>query len=112
MTGQEILFLLAMLILVFISMLVVPGWMVKRNISKVIEIFEITGAIGIENAVTLEELGLVPKTQLQRMFRLRDWKPKALDLLVQANVVLMTEDGKLYITEESLENNPWLKQKK
>jgi len=110
--GREILLFLALGILMLIALLVVPGWMIKRNMSKVIQILQLEGAIGIQNAKTLEELGLVPKTMIQNMFGRRDWKPKALDLLIQTNVVLITEDGKLYITKESLASATWLKQKK
>ncbi len=86
--------------------------MIKRNTREVVRIFQKENAIGIQNARTIEELGLKPKSMLQRMLSGQDWKPKALNLLIQTNVVLMTEDGKLYITEGSLASATWLKLKK
>ena len=109
---KDIMFILAMLVLALLAWLLIPAWMVKRNIPKVVDIFQKNNAIGIQNAKTIEELGLKPKSILELMFRVRDWKPKALDLLIQTNVVLMTEDGKLYITEGSLASATWLKPKK
>lgn len=39
---------------------------------------------------------------LERMMRRRDYKPQALDALMQIGVVKVTEDGKLYLSEEKL----------
>jgi hypothetical protein len=39
---------------------------------------------------------------LERMMRRRDYKPQALDALMQMGVVKVTEDGKLYLSEEKL----------
>lgn len=103
MTGTDILFVIALGILALLAWFFVPAWMIKRNIPKVIGIFREKHAIGIQNAKTVEELGLKQKAILERMLSRRDWKPKALDLLIQTQIVLITEDGKLYITEESLD---------
>ena len=84
--------------------------MIKRNTRKVISIFQQKNAVGIKNAKTADELGLTPKPFFQRMTSTRDYKPKALELLVQASVVCLTEDGKLYITDQSLAKATWLKQ--
>jgi hypothetical protein len=36
------------------------------------------------------------------MFRLRDFKPYALDALVKAEIIKGTEDGRLYLAEDKL----------
>ena len=106
-----ILVILAAAVLLFVVWLLIPRWMIKRNVSKVVRIFQTEGAIGVQNAKTIEELGLRPKSMLQGMFSRRDWKPSALYFLIQTDVVLQTEDGKFYITEESLASATWLKLK-
>jgi hypothetical protein len=72
----------------------------KRAIAKVREIFYRHGAIGVENAKTVVELGLTPPSFLERLTKPRDYKPQALQYLKQAGEVLMTGDGKLYMAEE------------
>ncbi len=109
MAARDILFVIAMMILALLIWLVVPSWMIRRNMPKVINIFRKKNAVGIRNAKTIEELGLQPKSLLQRLAGPRDYKPRALDFLVQAKVVLMTEDHKFYITEETIANARWLK---
>jgi len=39
---------------------------------------------------------------LEGMFRPRDYKPHALTTLIRAEIIQMTEDGKLYLLEEKL----------
>jgi hypothetical protein len=72
----------------------------KRAIAKVREIFYRHGAIGVENAKTMVELGLTPPNLLERLTRPRDYKPQALQYLKQTGEVLMTGDGKLCMVEE------------
>jgi len=43
----------------------------------------------------------------QRMWKPRDYKPRALQLLLNANIVQMTPDGKLYLAEENLAATKW-----
>ena len=83
-------------------MIFVPRWFMTRALSKVIKIFRQYNAINEKNALTIEELGLRPPTFTQRLSRMRDYKPRALDLLRRADIVQMTEDGKLYLSEDKL----------
>lgn len=113
MTTQDVLFILAAGILLLLAFLWIPQWMIKRNARKVIRIFRENNAIGIQNAKTMEELGIRQHSMLKtfqprELFGRRDWKTAALDFLIQSNVVMVTEEGKLYITETSLADAPWL----
>lgn len=117
MTVRDVMIILAFGILTLIAFFWIPQWMIKRNARKVIRIFREKNAIGIQNAKTIEELGIerhpmMKKVQQGKIFSRRDWKPAALDLLIQSNVVMITEEGKLYITEASLADATWLDSKK
>lgn len=101
-------FFIIILIAVFIlALLVLPQFFVMRSIPKVIRIFRQNNAVGTKNAKTIDELGLKPLTMFDRMLRLRDYKPRALQLLMSTNIVQTTEDGKLYLDEESLAMTRW-----
>ena len=92
-----------LLILLFLVLLVgIPILMTRRAVSQVVRIFRRVEADSAENAKTIEELGLQPPTLAQRMLRFRDYKPRVLDSLVQAEVVRTTEDGRLYLSEQKL----------
>jgi hypothetical protein len=81
-------------------LILVPQLLVKRAIKQVIAIFRNKGATSPETARVLEELGLARKG----MFHLgrRDYKPIALDSMVQTGIVIGTELGKYYLSEEKL----------
>ena len=104
---SDVLFIVLMVILFIVVMLVVPQWMLTRNVPKVIRIFRQQNAVGEKNAKTIEELGLLPKSMFQRMFNRRDYKPQALQFLLRTTVVEMTEEGKVYLNEETLMQTKW-----
>ena len=89
-------------IVLLLAMFVIPPWRLKRNVPKVIRIFRESNAIGIRNAKTADELGLAPQGMLTQMFRGRDYKQYALTALMRAEIIQMTEDGELYLSEENL----------
>jgi len=95
-------FLIALVVIALVVMIFVPRWFMKRAFPKVIRIFREHNAINEKNAKTVVELGLTPPTFIQRLSRFRDYKPQALDLLKRADIVQVTEDGKLYLSEDRL----------
>lgn len=104
---NDVLFIVLMVLLFIVVVLVVPQWMLTRNVPKVIRIFRQQNAVGEKNAKTIEELGLLPKSMFQRMFNRRDYKPQALQFLIRTTVVDMTEEGKVYLNEETLIQTKW-----
>jgi hypothetical protein len=104
---NDVLFIVLMVLLFIVVIIVVPQWMLTRNVPKVIRIFRRQNAVGEKNAKTIEELGLLPKSMFQRMFNRRDYKPQALQFLLRTTVVEMTEEGKVYLNEETLMQTKW-----
>ncbi len=101
-------FMVIVLVIVFILVaLVLPQFLVMRSAPKVIRIFRQNNAVGAKNAKPIEELGLKQRSMIENVLRRRDYKPRALQLLISANIVQMTEDGKLYLDEESLSMTRW-----
>jgi hypothetical protein len=92
-----------LIIVLLLAMFVVPQMMIRRAIKQVIRIFRKNNALGSRNAMSAEELGLQQKGMFERMMRPRDYKPRALQFLMQHEIVQMTEDGKLYLLEDKLD---------
>ena len=88
--------------LLALGLFVLPRWRLRRAISQVIRVFQQHNAIGVKNARTIDELGLRPRTLMEGMLRGRDYKPHALRALITAEIIQMTEDGRLYLSEEKL----------
>ena len=99
---NETLILVALVIAGIIIVIFVPRFLLKRAITRVIQIFRDHNATSGKNAKTTAELGLNPLSWSERMFRLRDYKPQALDLLRRADIVQETEGGRLYLSEDKL----------
>ena len=86
----------------FIILLVVPTAMNRRAVLQVITIFKKHQALDAERAKTIEELGLSP--QGFRLRVMRDYKPRAVDMLIKAKIIEVTEDRKLYLLEKNIVN--------
>jgi hypothetical protein len=99
--------IIILIILFLLAIFVLPQFMIARSVPKVIKIFRNGDAVGIKNAKTVEYLGLQQKGMMERMMRTRDYKPRALQFLMQIGVVQMTEEGKVYLVEEMLTNTRW-----
>jgi hypothetical protein len=96
-------------ILIFVILialiLIIPVIRVRSAMKVVIKIFQDYDATNIKNARTSDELKLNPKKLVERLFTLRDYKPDALKLLMESGVVKTTEEGKLYLSEATLNNS-------
>jgi len=94
-------------VLFFIALLaigiVVSRWRMKRAMRQVVLAFREQGATGSRTAKTPDELGLGSKGGMMTgMFKGRDYKQQALGMLIKADIVLVTEEGKLHLSEDKL----------
>ena len=89
-----------------VVMFYVPRLLVKRAVRKVVAQFRERGAISPETATTLAELGLVQDSFYNRVFRLRNYRPYAVRMLGQAELLRATEEGTVYFSEEAFEHSP------
>ncbi len=97
---------IVVVVLFFIVLLVVGAfisrWRIKKAMRQVVRAFREENTTNSRSARTIGELGLSPKGRMAGMFKGRDYKPHALSMLIKADIVLTTEDGKLYLSEDKL----------
>ncbi len=103
----DILFWVGLGLVFIIVVFFLPQWILVRTIPKVIRVFRKFNAVSPETAREIEEMGLKPKPMLERMFRRRDHKPRALQFMLRVGLVDMTEEGKVYLDEEKLSQTRW-----
>jgi hypothetical protein len=71
-------------------------------VNQVVAIFERNNALDVGSAKTIDELGLTPPTFVDRMMRMRDFKPYALQILVKDKVICQTYSGRFYLSQDKL----------
>lgn len=98
----NVLIILCMIVLCIAALVVIPTLMTKRAMRQVIRILKRCGATNSEGARGIVELGLNPPSFRERIMKIRDYKPKALDFLLSMNIVLYSEDGRIYLSEKNL----------
>jgi len=95
-------FIIVIVVIAVLGLFVIPRILVKRAVNQVISILRQHNATSAKTAKTVDELKLAPRSFFEGMLKVRDYKPFALDMLQKANIVRLTEDGKLYLSEETL----------
>jgi len=108
---NDVLFIILLIVIAGLAVLLIPQWRLKRAIPQVIRIFRDHNAVDIKNAKTGDELGLRPRTMVQQILTGRDYKLDALRVLTEADIIQMTEDGRLYLSEEKLADSKLYKSK-
>ena len=104
---SDALVIVVLAVILILGVMVLPQLMVRRAIPAVIRIFRQHSAVGVSSARAIHELGLAPPGMVERMWRMRDYKPRALQLLISAKIIERTEDGRLYLSEERLAATKW-----
>lgn len=102
--GTLLVFLIIVLLILIAYLL--SRYLLKRAVRQVIRTFRAQGAINPSSAATLDQLGLTPRKFLENMFKTRDYKPYAVQLLVEADIVRPTPDGRFFLSESELRKSP------
>jgi len=100
--NPTVLLILLIIILAILGFFVLPQIRIRRAIKQVVAIFERNSALDVRSAKTIDELRLRPRTFLQGIGRIRDFKPYALQILMDAEVVCQTDGGRLYLLQDKL----------
>src|SRR5437763_1613893 len=96
--------LVLILVLLVVAALYVSRFLGMRAVRVVVSVFRKQGAIDPKSAKSLDELGLAPRGLVGGMFKGRDYRPQALRLLGQAEIIRAAEGGRVYLSESALEN--------
>lgn len=102
MSPQAILFIMIISLAYLLVLFTLPALFIKRAMAQVIGIFRSHAATEARNAKTIDELGLRPESFINRIGKLRDYKPMALDILMSAEVIVQVFDGRVYLSEKGL----------
>jgi len=94
-------------VLVIVIVFVLPQVFLRMAISSVIRTFRENRALSPESARSLDELGLRPKSMLKAVFSGMQYRGTALMVLRNAQIIELTEDRKLYLSEENLSRSKY-----
>jgi hypothetical protein len=99
-TSAIVIFILVIILLLVVAFLG-SNLLTKRALRAVIKTFRKFEALTPETARFVDEIGLKNRGMFQ-MRGFRDYKPAALQFLMKHEIVKATEEGKLFLSEETL----------
>ena len=98
----DVLSLLILLILIFLGALRIQAYLIKRAVSQVIDRFRKNNCLCSQGSKSIDELGLRSPNLLERFYKPRDYKPYALQLLIQAKIVRLSDDDRMCLNDKKL----------
>ncbi len=99
---STLLFWVILLAFFWLGIFVIPNLLLRQAVSQVLDIFRQSHSLCSESPKTANELGLVPPSLVGRLFKRRDYKPYALQLLIKSGMVRLTREGKMCLLENKL----------
>ncbi len=99
---NDFLFVVGIIILMGIAWVVLPQFLYKRAIKQVVKIIKQHNAMNAETAKTPVAMGLAQRGWIQNLGRTRDYKPRALQMLIDYDIVRKTNDDRVYLVREKL----------
>ena len=99
-------YIIIIIIIVLIAWIIVgPNWLIFRAMKKVIKALKKRNSYNQSTASAAEEIGVKQEPMWSRMFKARDYRPQALQQLVQLEIVIQTPEGKFFINESKLQQS-------
>ena len=92
------------LLLIFGLIFLFSVVLLRRATKSVINSFRENNALEKRNAKTREELGLIQQSAMERLVKAPNYKLNAMELLIDLDVIRLTFDERLYLSEEKLES--------
>ena len=100
-TGGLIIFILFIVLLMVLAYFG-SSFLMKRALKTVIKMFRDHNATTPETAQFTQDMGM-KKQGLFQTRGLRDYRPMAVQFMLKHDILLTTDEGKLYLSEEALE---------
>jgi hypothetical protein len=107
---KTLIIIILVAILAILLSFVLSRMLLNRAMLQIIRKLRENNAVDAAKAIFAEDAGIKRRGVIA--FRaLRDYKPMALDILVRTNIIRVTDDGRIYLSEETLAQTK-LEQKK
>ena len=97
-TIYPIVFLIAAIAIYFIVAVIT----MRRNITKVVKLFEEKNALSAKTAISAADLNIKEQSFLEKAIKSRDNRPHALKFLLNGGVVITTGDQRLYLDKKKM----------
>jgi len=93
---------IAVIVVFFVVYYAASMFTIKRNVVKVIRVFEEKNALAAKAAVSSEGLGIRKQGFLERAVKRRDNRIHAMRFLLSAGIVITTSDGRYYLSKKKM----------
>ena len=101
-TSIDFLIIIIAIVILFVMALFIPRIMARSSMKKVIKTMINNKAVDRQSALTAEQLGFKQGTAWENVFSMRDYRPQALSMLVDSELVVKIKDNRYFLSLEKL----------
>jgi hypothetical protein len=99
----DLLIIVIAFVCLVIAAIFIPRYMVLNAMKKIIRTLVKEGAFNVRKALPPEQIGIGQRGPWGGMLRMRDYRPQALYMLVDSEILVNTLDGRYYISVDKLQ---------
>ena len=102
---NNVLVIIAVVILLLAWIIVGPNWLIFRAMKKVVKALKKRNSWDQASASFAEQIGVKKEPLYISMFKARDYRPRALQQLVELQIVIQTPEGKFFLNKVKLDES-------
>jgi hypothetical protein len=102
-SSLDLLIIVIALVCLVVAFISIPRFMVLNAMKKIIRTMIKEGAFNAHKAVPPEQVGVGRRDPWGGMLRMRDYRPQALYMLVDSEIIVNTLDGRYYLSADKLQ---------
>jgi hypothetical protein len=99
---NDTLFIVGIVLLMIVSWYFIPQFLNHRAIKQVVKILTKNNCFSAQTAKTPRDLGLAQRSWISNLGSTRNYKPRALQTLIEYDIVQKTPDDRVYLVKEKL----------
>jgi hypothetical protein len=95
-----------LVVVVFLAWIILgPNWLIYRAMKKVVRALKERNSWNQASASWAEQIGIKKEPLWNSMFKVRDYRPRALQQLVELQIIVQTPEGKFFLNKNKLDES-------
>jgi hypothetical protein len=102
---NNVLVIILIVVVLIVWIIFGPNWLIYRAMKKVVKALKKRNSWDQASSSWAEQIGIKKEPLWSAMFKARDYRPRALQQLVQLEIIIQTPEGKYFLNRAKLEES-------
>jgi hypothetical protein len=102
---NNVLVIIIAVLVLLAGIILVPNWLIFRAMKKVVSALKNRNSWNQVSASWAEQIGIKKEPLWNSMFKVRDYRPRALQQLIELQIIIQTPEGKFFLNKNKLDES-------